>query len=107
MQALLGIHSQTHSLIHVTRPGTSAYHSPERVYVYMTTKPHPLHAVGTLLCCGLAGHSCAGSKGRGLMARIMIARGQSATCLPRRLCPFPGPLDRQSPAPEEPLPGAP
>ena len=28
MEPVLRIHSQTHSLIHGTRPGTSAYHSP-------------------------------------------------------------------------------
>ena len=59
MQPALGIHSQTHSLIHGTRPGTSAYHSPGcacvRLHVYVNECMHYdvayIHSIGTSTLC--------------------------------------------------------
>ena len=54
MKPVLGIFSQTHSLIHGAMPGTTAYHSPAKLYVCL----HVLKMVELLYCVSYSCVTC-------------------------------------------------
>ena len=81
MPPVLGIHSRTRSLIHGTRPGTSAYHSPTSqpyrrhclyIYVCMITSVG-VGACGGLGVCVRRWGVVGGAVGLGLGARALVA----------------------------------
>ena len=79
MQPVLGIHSQTHPLIHGTRPGTSAYHSPA-AGLHVVTKKRGQASSRVSKDCRKSTHSCTRSVHVCSMHELHVCMHDTCAC---------------------------